>query len=135
MDPRVRQIPSSLPANYHRPFRVRDLARSVNLSESRLTHLFQRDAGVSVMKFLKTVRLERARQLLEATFCSVKEIMFQVGFNDPSHFVREFEETFGLTPNNYRKRYRQLTLSDVTPVMANKQQEPPITSRTRFRRI
>lgn len=107
MDPRVRRLTSHLLANSEKHVCLRDMARWVNLSNSRLAHLFRRDAGISAMRFLKTVRLHRARQLLETTFLSVKQVMAQVGFNDPSHFVREFEEMFGESPKKYRKRHAQ----------------------------
>ncbi len=103
MDPRVHQLTSYLLENCEKRICLRDMSRCVNLSDSHLAHLFRRDAGISPQRFLKTVRLHRACQLLETTFLSVKQVMAQVGFNDPSHFVREFEKTFGESPCQYRK--------------------------------
>lgn len=105
MDPRVRHLTSYLLANSEKRVCLHDIARRVNLSDSQLAHLFRRDAGISPKRFLKTVRLHRARQLLETTFLSVKQVMAQVGFNDPSHFVREFEKMFGDSPRNYRRSH------------------------------
>ena len=42
--------------------------------------------------------MERAKDLLESSFLSVKEIAFQVGLNDESHFVRDFKSTYGFSP-------------------------------------
>lgn len=105
MDPRVRHLTSYLLANSEKHICLHDIAPCVNLSDSRLAHLFRRDVGTSPQRFLKTVRLRRARQLLETTFLSVKQVMAQVGFNDPSHFVRDFEKIFGESPCKYRKRH------------------------------
>jgi len=88
---------------------VRDMSRWVNLSDSHLAHLFRQEAGVSLQRFLKNVRLERSCELLETTYLSVKEVMAQVGFNDPSHFVREFHKRFGETPREYRSHHGQQT--------------------------
>jgi len=50
--------------------------------------------------------MERAKVLLESSFLSVKEIAFQVGLNDESHFVRDFKSTYGYSPALYRSRFR-----------------------------
>ena len=46
--------------------------------------------------------MQRAKELTETTFLSVKEIMNSVGISDPSHFVRDFEKRFGLSPAKLR---------------------------------
>ncbi len=49
--------------------------------------------------------MERAKDLLESSFLSVKEIAFQVGLNDESHFVRDFKSTYGFSPALYRSQF------------------------------
>jgi transcriptional regulator GlxA family with amidase domain len=79
---------------------------------------------MSPRQFLKTVRLQAARDLLETTFLSVKEVMARAGYNDPSHFVRDFEKMFGESP--YRYRQHHFRLDSVPATFANRQQKPPI---------
>jgi AraC family transcriptional regulator len=67
--------------------RVR-LARAVNLTSFHFCHLFKAETGNSPARYLKALRLERARELLETTFLSTKEIRSLVGLNDESHFAR-----------------------------------------------
>ena len=50
--------------------------------------------------------MERAKDLLESSFLSVKEIAYQVGLNDESHFVRDFKATYGYSPSLYRSRFK-----------------------------
>ena len=50
--------------------------------------------------------MERAKDLLESSFLSVKEIAFQVGLNDESHFVRDFKSTYGFSPALYRTHFK-----------------------------
>ena len=50
--------------------------------------------------------MERAKNLLESSFLSVKEIAFQVGLNDESHFVRDFKSTYGYSPALYRSHFK-----------------------------
>ena len=81
-----------------------DISRDVNLSGSRLRHLFRLETGVSITAFMKMQRLHHAKRMLTATFCSVKEVSAAVGAGDVSHFVRDFKTQFGLTPTEFRKR-------------------------------
>lgn len=82
-----------------------ELAQSVNLSVWRLSHIFKSDVGMPPIRYLRLLRMEKARYLLESSFLSVKEIAFQVGLNDESHFVRDFKSTYGYSPALYRAQF------------------------------
>lgn len=84
-----------------------EFAHSVNLSVWRLCHIFKSDVGVPPIKYLRLLRMERAKGLLESSFLSVKEIAFQVGLNDESHFVRDFKSTYGFSPAIYRLQFKR----------------------------
>ena len=58
--------------------------------------------GTSPEKFVTQVRLERAKELLETEFLTVKEVMNQVGMSDASFFARSFRTAYGITPGRYR---------------------------------
>lgn len=79
------------------------IARAVNLSTSRLRHLFRKEAGISPLHYVKVVRLQRAHNLMVQTFLTVKEVMSESGFSDISHFVREYKRVFGETPSQTRR--------------------------------
>lgn len=83
-----------------------EFAQSVNLSVWRLCHIFKSDVGMPPIRYLRQLRMERAKDLLESSFLSVKEIAFQVGLNDESHFVRDFKSTYGYSPALYRSQFR-----------------------------
>jgi len=83
-----------------------EFAQSVNLSVWRLCHIFKSDVGMPPIRYLRLLRMERAKSLLESSFLSVKEIAFQVGLNDESHFVRDFKSTYGYSPAHYRLNFK-----------------------------
>ena len=85
---------------------VQDLAVLVNLSCSRLSHLFKSQTGVSLNRFLSDMRLQRAAELLRSTETQIKEISYMVGYNQPSSFDRAFRSKFALSPADYRRRRR-----------------------------
>lgn len=82
-----------------------ELAQSVNLSVWRLSHIFKSDVGMPPIRYLRLLRMEKAKHLLESSFLSVKEIAYQVGLNDESHFVRDFKSTYGSSPAIYRSQF------------------------------
>jgi AraC family transcriptional regulator of arabinose operon len=103
MDWRVQLILTLLEEDLRRTPSADELATKLNLSNSRLTHLFKAEVGCSLTQYLRDLRLRKARILLETTFLSIKETMMAVGMTDPSHFVRDFKKVSGHTPTEYRK--------------------------------
>src|ERR1043165_6662894 len=83
-----------------------EFAQSVNLSVWRLCHIFKSDVGMPPIRYLRLLRMARAKDLLESSFLSVKEIAYQVGLNDESHFVRDFKSTYGFSPAHYRSNFK-----------------------------
>ena len=104
MDPRIARAIARMEEAIDREVLVAELAASVGLSPSRFAYLFRRDTGLSPARYLHTLRMERARLLLERTFLSVKEVMACVGVNDPSHFSRDFRRYHGVPPTGLRRR-------------------------------
>jgi len=101
-DPRVAEVIDLMERNSAAPLPIVELARAVNLSASYLTRLFQEETGCSPARFDKDRRLHQARMLLMTSFMTVKEVMAAVGWNDPSHFAREFKRRFGVSPTGCR---------------------------------
>ena len=89
-----------------------EFAQSVNLSVWRLCHIFKSNVGMPPIRYLRLLRMERAKDLLESSFLSVKEIAFQVGLNDESHFVRDFKATYGFSPALYRSHFKNKTSAE-----------------------
>lgn len=103
-DPRIRQALALLSADQLVDFG--ELASKLNLSGSRLRHLFKKELGVSPRRYLRLMRMKQAKALLESSFLSVKEIAARVGINDISHFGREYKLLYGQTPNQTRWHFR-----------------------------
>lgn len=102
MDQRVQIVRSAIESDCQRAWTITALAKLVNLSPSRLRHLFKNETGITPNQFIKEVRLSEAEHLLRNTFLRVKEIMNRVGFLDESHFGHEFKRTYGVSPSKYR---------------------------------
>jgi AraC family transcriptional regulator, arabinose operon regulatory protein len=85
---------------------ISELARQVNLSNSRLSHLFKARTGQSLNVFLARRRLEKAARLLRFTDMRVKEITYSVGYGQQPSFVRAFKKKFDCSPTTYRSQQR-----------------------------
>ena len=105
MEHRVRKVIALAEEFLHKGWSPAKLAALVNLSPSRLHQLFKAETGVPPARYLRQLRMRRARELLETTHLSVKQVIASVGLTDESHFVRDFKKTCGLTPARYRERF------------------------------
>jgi len=85
-----------------------DLAGRLNLSVSRLRHLFRDEVGVSPGRYHKLLRLKRLRNLLVQSNLCVKEAIAASGFSDFSHTVRDYKAFFGLSPHQTIRLSRNL---------------------------
>jgi transcriptional regulator GlxA family with amidase domain len=106
LDKRVEKIIEMMREDVRGELNLSEFAQSVNLSVWRLCHIFKSDVGMPPMRYLRLLRMERAKHLLESSFLSVKEVAYRVGLNDESHFVRDFKSTYGSSPACYRAHFR-----------------------------
>jgi AraC family transcriptional regulator of arabinose operon len=106
MDARVQRIAECLSARLSQPLELNEIARQVNLSASRLQHLFKSETGMTIPQYLKLLRMQQAKVLLENNFLTTKEIAAKLGINDLSHFIRDFKKIFGLPPASYKRRFQ-----------------------------
>jgi YesN/AraC family two-component response regulator len=94
-------------ANYNKSITLDEVARVSHLSSSRLAHVFKEQMGITVIDYLTSVRIERAKQLLLATDQNCTEICFQVGYNNQSYFTRIFKDLVGMPPREFRARNKR----------------------------
>lgn len=83
-----------------RPVRLRDLAATVHLSESRLSHLFAQDLGITFRAYVRWLRLLRATAAV-AQGRTLTEAAHLAGFTDSSHLTRTCRRTFGAPPTAF----------------------------------
>lgn len=103
-DRRVQYIVKFIDLSLSNPnLNVERVAGEVHLSPSRVCFLMRNYLGQTPRRYILDKRILRAEVLLTSTFLSIKEIMFAVGMNDPTHFGKEFKKLFGVAPSQYRR--------------------------------
>lgn len=81
-----------------------EMAALAGLSATHFNRRFQQLLRITPTGYLRTVRIQAARHLLNATRQGLASIAVGTGFTDQSHFTRCFREATGLTPAEYRRR-------------------------------
>lgn len=75
------------------------IAKRLHVSEAYLRRLFQQELGQSPKQYMTALRLQRARDLLNAGYDSVSVISEKVGFSDPKNFATAYKKHFGYPPS------------------------------------
>lgn len=89
--------------NYQEYISIEDIARVACLSNFHFIRLFGQVFGTSPHKYLNKYRIDKAAYFLENTNKSVNEICHEIGFSDPTSFIRLFKRHYRYTPAQYRK--------------------------------
>jgi AraC-like DNA-binding protein len=105
-DSRIRKVVQAIDGKPSQT--IQDLSRLVNLSGSRLSHLFKAQTGWNLHSFLWNQRMDKAAALLRSTEMRVKEITDCVGYGQTPSFNRAFKKKFGSSPTSYRCRQQLL---------------------------
>lgn len=87
-----------LKCHYTQPLRIDDLATQVNMSTSTFHHHFREVTAMSPLQYQKWLRLNEARRLMLAENQDAASAAFQVGYESPSQFSREYSRLFGNSP-------------------------------------
>jgi transcriptional regulator GlxA family with amidase domain len=104
MDPRVKRVIEIIDERFSDKMSADSMSKHVNLSSARLRHLFKIETGLSLMQYVKRLRMKKAATLLQTTFLSIKEVAAHTGSGEISHFVRDFKTYYSVTPSEFRAR-------------------------------
>ncbi|HEV7381750.1 MAG TPA: helix-turn-helix domain-containing protein [Dyadobacter sp.] len=85
-------------------FGVHDIAFQAGISVSVLYRKLRLATGITVNDFVKSLRMQRAMQLLQTRVYPVNEVAAAVGFEDSKYFSKEFRKTYGIRPTEIRRR-------------------------------
>lgn len=102
----IEQINSYIHANYMHDIGLTELSDMVSMNPAYLSVLFKDRNGISFIKYLTRVRLEKARELL-ARGAKTAEAAEAVGYHDAHYFSEIFKKNTGMTPSEYKESLRE----------------------------
>jgi len=94
--------------NFDKPLRIEDIARELGMSVSGFHAHFRAVTAMSPLQFQKHLRLQEARRLMLSEDLDAAEAGYRVGYDDASHFNREYKRHFGEPPMRDVERLREL---------------------------
>ena len=92
-------------ANYNSVIRIATLAEMEHLSVSRYNFLFKEQFGIPPTKYMLSLRMSSAKELICSTDLSIKQIGIMCGYDDAPFFTKTFKRFFGVSPIEYRNLY------------------------------
>lgn len=87
--------------NYKEDVTLKDVANLCGVSVQYLSKVFKEEMGINFIDYLNSYRIRKAKELMYANKTSIKEICFEVGYNDPNYFSRIFKKSTGKTPRGF----------------------------------
>lgn len=102
LDPRLREVLARVAGDLAFAWDIEAMAAIAGWSPSRFAHRFSDSLGETPRTLVERLRLDRARQLLQATTLSVQAIAAAVGFEDPFHFSNRMRAVSGKAPSGWR---------------------------------
>lgn len=82
------------------------LSSELHLNKYYILHIFKRYTGTSPIKYINTKRLQEAQYMLISTDLNITDIAFRCGFNSSNYFQTYFKNEIGITPVQYRKKWK-----------------------------
>ncbi len=101
---RIAQAIAIIRRGFASSLRIEDLARAAGMSGSAFHAHFKAITGTTPLQFQKQLRLMEARRLMQAEKLSVASTAFQVGYESPTQFSREYARHFGASPRSDRAK-------------------------------
>ena len=107
-DKRISSIHNYLMKHYKEEINLNELAALVHMVPGSLCRFFKSHMGLTIFEYLNKIKIEFACKLLMDADIAVMNICFDSGFNNLSHFNKQFKKITGVQPGEYRKRYKDL---------------------------
>lgn len=105
---RMKEVYSFVEQNFHRKFKQDEVAKHVNMSTPALCRFFKKQTHKTFSDFLNEFRVAHACRKLSEEHLSISAVSFESGFNNLSHFNKQFKLITGLTPSAFRQNQRKI---------------------------
>lgn len=89
--------------HYMKDISLDEVSREVDISPYYFSKIFKDETGENFIEYVTNIRMEKAKELLTNSDCSMKEICSMVGYQDPNYFSRSFKKNTGVTPTEYKE--------------------------------
>lgn len=99
-NPLVNESIAWIQERWDQPISLRDVADALSVNSAYLSRLFRKYTGKTIVTFINELKMERAKEMIEAGELSLKEISLSLGFQNYNYFYRLFKEVYGISPSD-----------------------------------
>ena len=100
----IRTAKKYIEDHFDKDISLDDVSRVVNISPYYFSKVFKEESGLNFIEYLTNIRIDKAKELLENSNLSIKEICVSCGYTDPNYFSRSFKKNVGVTPTEYKEK-------------------------------
>lgn len=93
--------------NLRKPFKIQDISQQIGVNNSYLSKIFSKTEGMTISQYIAKERCSHAANLLKYSDYDISEIAEYFCFSSQSHFGVQFKKIYGMTPKEYRIRYKE----------------------------
>jgi YesN/AraC family two-component response regulator len=118
-EPLASQIRAYIAGNLNKDFSLAKIAKKFGIGKTTLCKILKQDLNVTVHKLIRSLRIEKAQELLESSDYFISEIAEKVGIPDYNYFTKVFKDETGVTPSVFRRLCEREYLLRKTPTASD----------------
>lgn len=103
----IKEIIEYINNNYHKDLSRDYIAEKFNINSKALSTMIKQELGTTFIDYLAQIRIEEASKLIRTTDMTITDIYEQIGFNNRTTFIRTFKKEVGITPSEYKKKFKK----------------------------
>jgi AraC-like DNA-binding protein len=107
---RVKKIHEFLMLNYREDINLEEIAEMVHMAPASACRFFKSSTGLTIFEYLNKIKIDYACKLLLNTELNIVDISYDCGFNNLSHFNKQFRKFLGKTPSEFRKLRQKINI-------------------------
>ena len=111
---RMHEIVKYINNNYQNSLSIQDIAYDFGITKDHLCHMFPKYMGVTFITYLNTVRIKAACEIMKKEKYSILDVATKCGFSSSQYFCKVFKRERGMSPSEYRARFRVKSSSNIT---------------------
>lgn len=105
-DELVASAQQKIESNYQDVATIEEMIKDIPSSRRNIVRRFKQVIGITPIEYLQQTRIEAAKKLLEQTAQQMTEVIYNSGYNDPKAFRKVFRKAVGMTPTQYRDKFK-----------------------------
>ncbi len=105
---RITKVHEYLMSNFHEEVNLEEIAQLVHMAPGSLCRFFKTEMGMTIFDYLNKIKVDYACSLLLNRELSIADIAYDCGFNNLSHFNKQFKKNINITPSQYRKQFERI---------------------------